>query len=180
MGPRRSAFFLSALAGTTTTLLLVTGCRKPAPAPPPADAGSEASTADAASATTEEDAAATPVAAAAPAPTTVELAAAQPAPLPFPGTYRCFGGMKLEQAGRIVTSTMHKGTTDTVLACTAAADNTCTGTVREIVTVRGRPPKVNHVKPVTLTLAKNGDVVYVVASADKKGGRGEQTFCPRR
>lgn len=87
--------------------------------------------------------------------------------------------MKLEQAGRIVTATMHKGTTDTIVACTAGTD-TCTGTVREIVNVRGKPPKVTHVKPVKLTLTRSGDVVYVAGSPDAKGGKGEQTFCPRR
>jgi hypothetical protein len=98
---------------------------------------------------------------------------------PFSGTFRCFGGMKLEQSGRIVTAATRKGITDTIVACTASSD-TCTGTVREIQTVRGKPPKVMHVKPVTLTLTKTGDLVYVVGSAEKKPGRGDQTFCPRQ
>ncbi len=87
--------------------------------------------------------------------------------------------MKLEQSGRIVTSTIHKGTTDTVLACTAGRD-TCTGTVREIQTLSGKPPKVMHVKPVTLTRLSGGDVVYVVGSSEKKAARGDQTLCQRR
>jgi hypothetical protein len=183
MALRRCVVLASALAVATS--LLATGCRKGAPANGTKDGGSRTDASDDASASAMLDAAvALPAATAATAaPTTTatatELAAQQPPPSPFSGTYRCFGGMKLDQAGRIVTSTIHKGTTDTVIACTASPDK-CTGTVREIVNVRGKPPKVNHVKPVTLTLTRNGDVVYVVGSAEKKAGKGEQTFCPRR
>jgi hypothetical protein len=169
----RSVVLLAALAAATQ------GCRKGAPA----DAKDAASNADASASGDAgamlDDASALLVATAAPMPTATELAAQQPPPTPFSGTYRCFGGMKLEQAGRIVTATIHKGTTDTILACTAGSE-TCTGTVREIQIVRGKPPKVNHVKAVTLTLTRSGDVVYVVGSAEKKAGQGDQTFCPRR
>jgi hypothetical protein len=162
------------------TALLASGCSKKVSTADAGDAG-DASTADGSSATLPEAGAgaAAAIAPLAPVPTATELAAQMPAPTPFSGTYRCFGGIKLEQSGRIVTSTLHKGTTDTVIACTVGRD-TCTGTVREIVMVRGKAPKVTHVKPVTLTLTKSGDVVYVVDSTDKKAGQGAQTFCPRR
>lgn len=177
MGQRVSVVVLSAFAAMTSLHALA--CRKGAP-----DASRDASsrTADASAeggSSAELDAAVLPVAPAAPAPTTTELSALQPPPMPFTGTYRCFGGMKLEQSGRIVTSTIHKGTTDTVLACTAGLD-TCTGTVREIQMLSGRPPKVMHVKPVKLTRLSGGDVVYVVGSSEKKAGRGDQTLCQRR
>ena len=179
MGLRRTVGRLSALVALIS--LFAAACRKGAVADShdAADA-SDASSADAASARPVEDAAA-PIATAEPASTAAELSSLLPAtaPTPFSGTYRCFGGMRLEQVGRVVTATVHKGTTDTVVACTAGSD-TCTGTVREIQTVRGKPPKVMHVKPITLTLTKTGDVVYVVGAAEKKAGRGEQTFCPRR
>jgi hypothetical protein len=177
MDRRRSVVLLAVLVAATP------GCRKRAPA----DAKDAASNADASSSgdagAMVDDAStpALPVATTAPTPTptSTELAAQQPPQMPFAGTYRCFGGMKLEQAGRIVTATIRKGTTDTILACTASSE-TCTGTVREIQMVHGKPPKVNHVKPVTLTLTRNSDVVYVVGSAEKKAGQGDQTFCPRR
>ena len=162
------------------TALLASGCSKKVSTADAGDAG-DASTADGSSATLSDGGAAAVTEAAAPVPAATELAALMPAPAPTPfsGTYRCFGGIKLEQSGRIVTSTLHKGTTDTVIACTVGRD-TCTGTVREILMVRGKAPKVTHVKPVTLTLTKSGDVVYVVDSTDKKAGQGAQTFCPRR
>jgi hypothetical protein len=170
----RSVVLLAALAASASA------CRKGTPADSK-DAATDADASAADGASTVEPAPAIPVATAAPTATATatELAAQQPPPSPFTGTYRCFGGMKLDQAGRIVTATMHKGTTDTIIACTASTD-TCTGTVREILTVRGKPPKVNHVKPLTLTLTRNGDIVYVVGSSEKKAGKGDQTFCPRR
>jgi len=177
MGLRRSVALLSALAAMTS--LLASACRKGTPADSRDAASNDADASLVEASTTALQDAATAIPSATAAPRTTELAAQQPPPLPFNGTYRCFGGMKLEQAGRIVTSTIHKGTTDTIIACTAGS-TTCTGTVREIQTTRGKAPKVMHVKPVTLTLTKSGDVVYVVGSADKKAGKGEQTFCPRR
>jgi len=183
MGQRGNVVLLSALAAMTS--LHVLACRKRAPDDSHSrDASSKSGDASAEGGSLAElDAATLPVAPAAPtpapAPTTTELAALQPPPMPFTGTYRCFGGMKLEQSGRIVTSTIHKGTTDTVLACTAGID-TCTGTVREIQMLSGRPPKVMHVKPVTLTRLSGGDVVYVVGSSERKAARGDQTLCQRR
>lgn len=182
MGQARSVVLLSALAAMTSLLALA--CRKGAPGDS-RDASSKTADASAEGGSgaelATEAAAPVPVATAAPGPrpTATELAALQPPPMPFTGTYRCFGGMKLEQSGRIVTSTMHKGTTDTVLACTAGP-TTCTGTVREIQTLAGRPPKVTHVKPVTLTRLSGGDVVYVVGSSEKKAARADQTLCQRR
>ncbi len=184
MGLRRSVVWLSALVALVS--LFASACRKGALADSRDAAGtSDASNADAASADAASarvvDDAAVPVRTAEPAPTAAELSSLLPAtpPTPFSGTYRCFGGMKLEQAGRFVTATVHKGTTDTIVVCTAGSD-TCTGTVREIQTVQGKPPKVVYVKPVTLTLTTSGDVVYVVGAVEKKAGRGEQTFCARR
>ena len=187
MGLRRSVVWLSALVALTS--LFASACRKGALADSHDAAGTsdassaDAASADAASARVVDDAAVpmVPVRTAEPASTAAELSSLLPAtpPTPFSGTYRCFGGMKLEQAGRFVTATVHKGTTDTVVVCTAGSD-TCTGTVREIQTVQGKPPKVMHVKPVTLTLTTSGDVVYVVGAVEKKAGRGEQTFCARR
>jgi hypothetical protein len=110
------------------------------------------------------------------------IAPREPAATPFTGNYRCFKGMHLEQAGNIVTSTMHtNATTDTVVACTVAGD-VCTGTVREIQTSRGKSPKVLHVKPVTLRRSANGDVTYNVGATDAKPGAADRdhTFCARR
>lgn len=85
-------------------------------------------------------------------------------PVSFSGNYRCpKGAMELVQNGRVVTSTMHgKASTDTVVACSVNGD-VCTGSVREIQMVRGKPPKVMHVKSVTLSRTQTGDVVYQVA-----------------
>ena len=180
MGLSRSVVRLSALVALTS--IFASACRKGKVAES-RDAASDdaaANTADRADASVVDDAVA-PLASAASAasPTATELASLMPPSTPFAGTYRCFGAMKLEQSGRIVTATIRKGTTDTIIACTAGND-TCTGTVREILTAQGKAPRVMHVKQVTLTLTKSGDVVYVVGSAEKKAGRGEQTFCPRR
>jgi hypothetical protein len=114
--------------------------------------------------------------------TSIPMAPREPPATPFTGNYRCFKGMRLEQAGTIVTSTMHtNATTDTVVACTVAGD-VCTGTVREIQTTRGKSPKVTHVKPVTLRRSANGDVTYNVGATDAKPGASDRdhTFCPRR
>ena len=157
------------------TSLFASACRKGKVAE---SRDAAASAADRPDASVVADASA-PLASAAPAPTATDLASLLPPATPFAGTYRCFGGMKLEQSGRIVTATIRKGTTDTIIACTAGSD-TCTGTVREIQTVQGKAPKVMHVKQVTLTRTRSGDVVYVVGSVEKKAGRVEQTFCPRR
>jgi hypothetical protein len=112
--------------------------------------------------------------------------APEPPSTPFTGTYRCFKGMHLEQAGTIVTSTMHNGTTDTVVACTVSRED-CIGTVREIQMTRGKAPKVMHVKPITLHRTPNGDIMFQVAPAPgahqtnpSKPAPGAQTFCPRR
>ena len=181
MGLSRSVVRLSTLVALTS--LFASACRKGKVAES-RDAASDdaaASAADRPDASVVADAPA-PFASAAsaePAPTATDLASLLPPATPFAGTYRCFGGMKLEQSGRIVTATIRKGTTDTIIACTAGSD-TCTGTVREIQTVQGKAPKVMHVKQVTLTRTGSGDVVYVVGSVEKKAGRGEQTFCPRR
>ena len=177
---RRSSVVLRAALAVGTSLLAM-ACRKGAP-DDSRDAASRETDAslDGASATSPDGAATeVPVATAASPPSTAELSAFQPPPNPFTGTYRCFGGMKLEQAGRIVTSTIHKGTTDTVIVCMAGVDS-CTGSVREIQMVRGKPPKVMHVKPVTLTRLASGDIVYVVGAERKETSKGEQTLCPRR
>ena len=175
MGRRSNVVLLTAIAA------LASACRKGAP-PDSRDAATttDASLGDGGNALTDGDAGAPlPVATVAAAPTSAELSGFQPPPNPFTGTFRCFGGMKLEQAGRIVTSTIHKGTTDTVLACTASID-TCTGTVREIQTVRGKPPKVMHVKPVTLKLLKSGDILHLVGAETQAASKADQTLCPRR
>jgi hypothetical protein len=178
MGRRSSVVLLAALAAATS--LLTPACRKGAPS----DSRDASSNADASldgASSLSDDAGVAPavVATAAPLPSSTELAAFQPPPNPFTGTYRCFGGMKLEQAGRIVTSTIHKGTTDTVLACTAGRD-TCTGTVREIQTIKGKPPKVMHVKAVTLTRLTSGDIVYLAGAETKAPSKADQTMCLRR
>ena len=181
MGLSRSVVRLSALVALTS--IFASACRKGKVAESRDAASDDAAgnTADRADASVVDDAVAplASAASAASAPTATELASLMPPSTPFAGTYRCFGAMKLEQSGRIVTATIRKGTTDTIIVCTAGND-TCTGTVREIQTVQGKAPKVMHVKPITLTRTSGGDVVYVVGSAEKKAGRGEQTFCPRR
>jgi hypothetical protein len=122
-----------------------------------------------------------------------------PRPTPFTGTYRCFKGLQLLQVGNIVTSTTHKdATTDTVIACTATGD-TCTGTTRDVQVIRGKPPKVLHVRAITLLRTHGGDIV-VKTSASGAGGAiekpekgtarrsaapgkpssGDETFCPHR
>jgi hypothetical protein len=119
-----------------------------------------------------------------------------PRPTPFTGTYRCFKGLQLLQVGNIVTSTTHKdATTDTVIACTAAGD-TCTGTTRDIQVVRGKPPKVLHVRPITLVRTHGGDILFKTNPTDKsdkpekgnargsaspaKPASADETFCPHR
>lgn len=79
----------------------------------------------------------------------------------FGGSYRCVKGViQLVQSGIVVRSTTHtNATTDTIIACTLAGD-VCTGSVREIQTVRGKPPKVNHVKGITLTRTSGGDILF--------------------
>jgi hypothetical protein len=116
------------------------------------------------------------------APAARPVAPREPPPTPFTGSYRCFKGMQLEQAGDLVTSTMHtNGTTDTIVVCRVGGD-VCTGTVREIQTTRGKPPKVMHVKPITLRRHANGDITYDVGAGEAKHGAGDRdhTFCPRR
>ena len=125
-----------------------------------------------------------------------------PRPTPFTGSYRCFKGLQLLQLGSVVTSTMHKdATTDTVIACSAIGD-TCTGTTRDVQVVRGKPPKVLHVRPITLVRTHGGDILFKTNPAgtagttdkpekpEKNGARrsatpgkaaaGEETFCPHR
>lgn len=117
-----------------------------------------------------------------------------PRPTPFTGSYGCFKGMQLVQVGTIVTSTIHKdATTNTVLACTATGD-TCTGTLRDIQAVRGKAPKVLHVRPITMVRTHSGDVLFKMTPASEKTEKGsarrsssstkpssdDETFCPRR
>lgn len=122
-----------------------------------------------------------------------------PRPTPFTGSYRCFKGLQLLQVGNIVTSTTHKDpTTDTIIACTAVGD-TCTGTTRDIQVVRGKPPKVLHVRPITLVRTHGGDILFKTGQSDKteksdkpeRGGArraaspgkpasADETFCPHR
>lgn len=112
----------------------------------------------------------------------IPVAPREPLPTPFAGSYRCFKGMHLDQAGDLVTSTMHaNGTTDTVVVCRVAGDE-CTGTVREIQTTRGKAPKVMHVKPVTLRRDANGDITYDVGAGEAKHGAGarDHTICLKR
>lgn len=132
-----------------------------------------------------------------PAATASSLASSLPRPTPFTGAYRCLkGGMQLEQAGNIVTSTMHKDTTvDTFLACTVIGD-TCTGTVRDIHLVKTKSRKVTNIRPVTLVRTGAGDIMLKMGQEQKtdasskpssshststaKAASGDQTFCPRR
>ena len=102
-------------------------------------------------------------------------------------------GLQLLQLGTVVTSTTHKdATTDSVIACTVAGD-TCTGTTRDIQVVRGKPPKVFHVRPITLVRTHGGDILLKTSASDKsdkgnvrgsgspsKPASADETFCPHR
>jgi hypothetical protein len=145
-----------------------------------ADAGADAATEGGLS-TGEPDADAGLTADPAPTPLATRPLAPRELPFtPFTGDYRCFKGMHLEQAGTIVMSTVHtNATTDTVVACNVAGD-VCTGTVREIQTIRGKSPKVMHIKPVTLQRSPTGDITYRTGNPDAKPGAHDTTFCARR
>ena len=193
---RRGSFGLSLLV-VLTTASGAASCRNKASdsldAASDAAASNDATTADASSAATDSGSIGSSAAAA----TAVATPAVPilPRPTPFSGSYRCFkGGMQLEQAGNIVTSTMHKdSTTDTILACTAIGD-VCTGTLRDIHLVRSKSKKVGNVRPVTLLRTAAGDVIVKLESEQKpdqrpsgaksssssKAAVGDQTFCPRR
>jgi len=88
----------------------------------------------------------------------------------FSGHYQCpKGNLALVQSGTVVRSTVRtNATTDTVVVCTVAGGDVCTGSVREIQTIRGKPPKVLHVKSMTLTRTPSGDMLMLAASADPK------------
>ena len=151
-------------------------------------------TADADATTAAEDSGAIPID---PAAAAAAAAPSLPRPTPFTGSYRCpKGGMQLEQAGNIVTATMHKDATiDTFLACTAIGDS-CTGTLRDIHLVKTKSRKVTNVRPVTLVRTGAGDIMLKMGQEQKtdpsskpsssrspssaKAAAGDQTFCPRR
>ena len=152
-------------------------------------------TADADATTAPEDSGAIPID---PAAAATAAAPSLPRPTPFTGTYRCpKGGMQLEQAGNIVTATMHKDATiDTFLACTATGDS-CTGTLRDVHLVKTKSRKVTNIRPVTLVRTGAGDVLLKIGqeqktdpsskpsssrstSASSKAAAGDQTFCQRR
>jgi len=182
MLPRRGAVLLSSIV-IATSALGASSCKKKTQGNTP-DGAASASAAGGASAMLVDAAATAVPTATAPAQGAPE-SAPLPLPTPFTGSYRCFKGMQLVQVGRIVTSTMHSGTTDTVVACMVSGDD-CTGTVREIQTTSGKAPKVMHVKPVTLHRDPNGNILYKVGTAEQSGPHGskpaaaDQTFCGRR
>jgi hypothetical protein len=171
-----------------TTALGASSCRtkvQQASVDATADASTLADAADLAAATSPSASAPAP-SASTPRPI-FEGVAIEPAS--FAGTFRCFKGMTLVQSGRIVTSTMHtNGTIDTIVACTVRGDD-CVGTVREVETVRGKAPKVNHTKPVTLHRMPSGDILFRIDKPETSGGGGAReskpaagggTLCARR
>lgn len=146
----------------------ISACRKKPADTAALDASADADTTDGASSAPSASAttSATPTPAIAPMFEGLPV----PPPTPFAGSYKCLKGLSLVQTGNIVTGTVHTtGTLDTVIACTAGPD-TCTGSVREIQQVRGKSPKVLHVKPVTLRRSPSGDIVI-------KPETGAETFC---
>lgn len=153
----------------------IAACRKKPVGTTTLDASADAETADGAASFAAAEAGAPSASAAAsakPTPTIAPMFEGMPAapPTPFAGSYKCLKGLSLVQTGSIVTGTVHtSGSVDTIIACTAGPD-TCTGTVREIQQMRGKPPKVMHVKQVTLRRAPNGDIVI-------KPETGAETFC---
>ncbi|MDB4936898.1 MAG: hypothetical protein JWP87_3870 [Labilithrix sp.] len=183
---RRRAIHLTLVVFATTALASLGACRKKGgdarDAEAEADASSAAADASAALDDSGATGAATAIASAEPAEASI---ATEIPPTSFAGSYRCFKGMQLQQSGTIVTSTMHtNGTTDTVIACNVGRDD-CVGTVREIQTVRGKAPKVLHVRPVTLHRTPNGDVLVKVEPStsgahDTKPSTTAPTLCPRR
>lgn len=143
------------------------GCRKK----PTPDGDASVDSAAVASGSSGLDASTTPSAAPVPIPTASLTDGPQLRPVPsaapfalaadkFSGNYTCpKGALKLVQAGTIVTSTVHtNATTDTIVACSVAGE-VCIGSVREILTIRGKSPKVLHLKNITLTRLPSGDVV---------------------
>jgi hypothetical protein len=152
-------------AGVVATLLVacvvtgtLTSCRKKPTleGDAGADAAADASRGAGPTASTTPSAAPvasvpTPVPTASPFALTVES---------FSGNFTCpKGPLKLVQAGTIVTSTVHtNATTDTVVACKVARE-VCTGSVREIQTIRGKSPKVLHLKNITLERTPSGDML---------------------
>jgi hypothetical protein len=162
------------------TLLVVLSCRKNAPSGSGVDGG-DASLQDGASSQTA--APSESVAAASvtdgpqlrPAPSATSSSLFPVTAGPFDGTYRCFKGLQLVQTGAHVLSTTHtNATTDTVIACTVAGD-VCAGSIREVQHARGKPPKVLHVKPMTLERTPAGDVLFKPGSPTEK-----PTFCKRQ
>lgn len=157
--------------------------------------GDGGATADADATTAAEDSGAIPID---PAAAATAATPSLPRPTPFTGTYRCpKGGMQLEQAGNIVTATMHKDATiDTFLACTAIGDS-CIGTLRDVHLVKTTSRKVTNIRPVTLVRTGAGDVLLKIGqeqktdpsskpsssrstSASSKAAAGDPTFCQRR
>jgi hypothetical protein len=206
MALRRGSALLSLLFVAATVPGAVACSKKTSDASDGAagDAAAEAAAGndDAAVGTAAAGAAGSAASGSAVSPAAVSPAAVSPAepplprPTPFTGSYRCFKGLQLLQVGNIVTSTSHKdATTDTVIACTAIGE-TCTGTTRDIQVVRGKPPKVLHVRPITLVRTHGGDILFKTNPTDKsdtpekgsarrtaspaKPATGDETFCPRR
>jgi hypothetical protein len=197
MALRRGSALLSLLVVAATVPGAV-ACNKKT-----SDASDGAAGDAAAEASAANDDAAVGAAAAAAAPDSAVVTAAispeeppLPRPTPFTGSYRCFKGLQLLQVGNIVTSTTHKdATTDTIIACTAVGD-TCIGTTRDIQVVRGKPPKVLHVRPITLARTHGGDILFKTnptetsdkpekgsarrSAAPGKPASADETFCPHR
>jgi hypothetical protein len=192
---------LLSLLVVTATVPGAVACNKKTSDASDGAAGDAAAEASAANDDAAVGAAAAAAAAAAPDSAVVTAAVSAeepplPRPTPFTGSYRCFKGLQLLQVGNIVTSTTHKdATTDTIIACTAVGD-TCTGTTRDIQMVRGKPPKVLHVRPITLVRNHGGDILFKTnptetsdkpekgsarrSAAPGKPASADETFCPHR